>query len=173
MARGVAFYLIAAMLLVTAASTALFAHTASLRLHRDVGRAVLEDDTDLLEGVKWGIGATADALRLAEQSAEPRRRPALHRREHGRTRALVQEGRRGPVPHPGGDGQREDAGQEGGGDNVWKFETPRGRLSVISKEENPVWAPPDWHYVEQARKRKAGLVRLERGQSICDRPTGP
>jgi hypothetical protein len=53
-----------------------------------------------------------------------------------------------------------------GGDSVWKFETPRGRLSVISKEEDPVWAPPDWHYVEQARKRSAGLVRLERGQSL-------
>jgi hypothetical protein len=49
---------------------------------------------------------------------------------------------------------------------VWLFETPRGRLSVIGKEESPVWSPPDWHYVEQARKRKAGLVRLERGQSL-------
>jgi hypothetical protein len=68
---GVAFYLIGAMLLVTAASTALFAHTASLRLQRNVGRAVLEDDTDLLEGVKWSVGAVADALRQAEQSAAP------------------------------------------------------------------------------------------------------
>ncbi|HET6900468.1 MAG TPA: hypothetical protein VFK70_19100, partial [Vicinamibacteria bacterium] len=66
---GVAFYLIGAMLLVTAASTALFAHTASLRLQRNVGRAVLEDDTDLLEGVKWSVDATADALRQAEQAA--------------------------------------------------------------------------------------------------------
>lgn len=29
-----------------------------------------------------------------------------------------------------------------------------------------MWSPPDWHYVEQARKRKMGLVRLERGQSM-------
>jgi len=101
---GVAFYLIGAMLLVTAASTALFAHTASLRLQRNVGRAVLEDDTDLLEGVKWSVDATADALRQAEQAATPAAdQPyiVVSTGEH--------EGRRGPLPHPGGDGQREDA----------------------------------------------------------------
>src|SRR5438045_4011208 len=25
------------------------------------------------------------------------------------------------------------------------FDTPIGKLSVKSKEENPVWVPPDWH----------------------------
>ena len=29
-----------------------------------------------------------------------------------------------------------------GGASAWKFETPRGRLVVQSKEEAPVWAPP-------------------------------
>ena len=53
-----------------------------------------------------------------------------------------------------------------GGGNKWKFETPRGRLVVESKETEPVWVPPDWHYVEQAKKRGLGLVHLVRGQSI-------
>jgi hypothetical protein len=55
--------------------------------------------------------------------------------------------------------------KEGGG-SAWKFETPRGRLVVQSKEEAPVWAPPDWHYVEQSRKRGLGLARLETGESL-------
>jgi lipoprotein-anchoring transpeptidase ErfK/SrfK len=162
---GVAFYLIGAMLLVTAASSALFAHTASLRLHRDVGRMVLEDDTDLLDGVKWSIEATAEALRQAEQAATP---PA------DQPYIVVSTGERELWYKKGEDvlfhtevatGSGKTLVREGG-DSVWRFETPRGRLSVVSKERDPVWAPPDWHYVEQARKRKTGLVRLERGQSL-------
>jgi L,D-transpeptidase catalytic domain len=52
------------------------------------------------------------------------------------------------------------------GASVWKFETPRGRLRVMSKETKPLWVPPDWYYVEQARKRKLGLAHLVRGKSL-------
>jgi hypothetical protein len=163
---GVAFYLIAAMLLVTAASTALFAHTASLRLQRNVGRAVLEDDTDLLEGVKWSVGATADALRLAEQAATPAADQPYIVVSTGEHELWYKKGEEVLFHTQVATGSGKTLVREGG-DSVWKFETPRGRLSVISKEEDPVWAPPDWHYVEQARKRGAGLVRLERGQSLA------
>jgi lipoprotein-anchoring transpeptidase ErfK/SrfK len=53
----------------------------------------------------------------------------------------------------------------GSGSQHWRFETPRGRLVVQSKDSNPAWVPPDWHYVEQARSRGLGLVHLERGQN--------
>ena len=46
------------------------------------------------------------------------------------------------------------------------FNTPIGKLRVISKEENPVWVPPDWHYIEQARKAGMRVVRLNRGSSV-------
>jgi lipoprotein-anchoring transpeptidase ErfK/SrfK len=46
------------------------------------------------------------------------------------------------------------------------FRTPIGRFRVRSKEENPKWVPPDWHYVEEAQKNGLGLVHLKRGQSI-------
>ncbi|HUP62402.1 MAG TPA: L,D-transpeptidase family protein [Thermoanaerobaculia bacterium] len=46
------------------------------------------------------------------------------------------------------------------------FSTPIGKFRVVSKEENPVWVPPDWHYVEEARKNGLRVVRLERGDSI-------
>ncbi len=51
------------------------------------------------------------------------------------------------------------------------FETPVGKLRVISKEENPVWVPPDWHYIEQARKSGMRVVRLTPGGTI-DKNTG-
>ncbi|HEX7154028.1 MAG TPA: L,D-transpeptidase [Thermoanaerobaculia bacterium] len=40
------------------------------------------------------------------------------------------------------------------------FETPTGKFRVKSKEQNPMWVPPDWHYVEQARKHGMRVVRL-------------
>ena len=163
---GVAFYLIGAMLLVTAASSALFAHTASLRLQRNVGRAVLEDDTDLLEGVKWSLDATADALRQAEQAATPPADQPYIVVSTGEHELWYKKGEEVLFHTQVATGSGKTLVREGGGEDVWKFETPRGRLSVISKEEDPVWAPPDWHYVEQARKRGAALVRLERGQSL-------
>ena len=55
---------------------------------------------------------------------------------------------------------------ERAGGTRWKFETPRGRLVVIRKDIDPAWVPPDWHYVEMARKLGKRLRRLERGQSI-------
>jgi hypothetical protein len=55
---------------------------------------------------------------------------------------------------------------ERAGGSRWKFETPRGRLVVVRKDVEPAWVPPDWHYVEMARKRGKKLRRLERGQSI-------
>ena len=48
------------------------------------------------------------------------------------------------------------------------FRTPIGRFRIKSKEENPMWVPPDWHYVEQAQKNGLSVVRLQRGQSIGD-----
>lgn len=51
------------------------------------------------------------------------------------------------------------------------FSTPIGKFRIISKEKDPVWVPPDWHYVEEARKNGLGVVRLNRGDSI-DAGTG-
>ncbi|HUG52682.1 MAG TPA: L,D-transpeptidase, partial [Vicinamibacteria bacterium] len=162
---GVAFYLIGAMLLLTAASTALFAHTASLRLHRDVGRMILEDDTDLLEGVKWGIGATEEALRHAEQASTPPADQPYLVVSTGERKLWYKKGDEVLFHTQVATGSGKTLVRESGG-TAWRFETPRGRLSVISKEKDPVWAPPDWHYVEQARNHGTSLVRLERGQSL-------
>ena len=52
------------------------------------------------------------------------------------------------------------------GGRTMVFRTPIGRFRIKSKEENPKWVPPDWHYIEQAQKEGLGVVRLERGQNI-------
>jgi len=51
------------------------------------------------------------------------------------------------------------------------FDTPTGRFKIVSKEENPVWVPPDWHFVEEARKKKLEVVKLTPGTTI-DADTG-
>jgi hypothetical protein len=45
-------------------------------------------------------------------------------------------------------------------ERTWKFQTPVGLTKVIAKEVNPVWVPPDWHYVELARERGLRVERL-------------
>jgi lipoprotein-anchoring transpeptidase ErfK/SrfK len=56
---------------------------------------------------------------------------------------------------------------ETGGQTV-VFRTPIGRFRIQSKEENPKWVPPDWHYIEEARSEGLGVVRLGYGQCIAD-----
>ena len=161
---GVACYLIGGMLALTAVSSALFAHVFGLRLRRDVARLVLEDNTDVLDGLRWGLASTGQAARQAQQGAVRPDQPYLVVSTDER-RLWYKKADDVLFTTQVATGSGKSLVKESGGD-VWHFETPRGRLSVVSKEENPVWAPPDWHYVEQARKRKAGLVRLERGQSL-------
>ena len=57
------------------------------------------------------------------------------------------------------------------GGRILVFRTPVGKFRVRSKEEHPVWIPPDWHYVEAARKSGKRVVRLSPGQAI-DADTG-
>lgn len=34
------------------------------------------------------------------------------------------------------------------GNDIWLFRTPRGRLKVLRKVEDPVWTKPDWAFIE-------------------------
>lgn len=162
----VAWWLVGVGLLVTALSSALFAATASAKLRRDVNRMVFEDNQDVLEAVRWGVSSAEEQLERAREDAEAAApdRPYLVVSIEERRLWYKQDGRvlyEAPVATGSGKTLLRD-----GGSSVWKFETPRGRLVVRSKEEAPVWVPPDWHYVEQAKKRGLGLVHLVRGQSI-------
>jgi len=57
--------------------------------------------------------------------------------------------------------------QTTGGRKEYKFDTPRGKLTVLYKETDPYWAPPDWHFVEMAAKKQGlGVVMLKKGQKV-------
>ncbi len=52
------------------------------------------------------------------------------------------------------------------GGKLWRFETPRGVRKVLSKDKDPVWTPPEWHYAEVALEHQLKLRPLQRGQTI-------
>lgn len=52
------------------------------------------------------------------------------------------------------------------GGRTWRFETPRGVRSVLSKDKDPKWVPPEWHYAEIATEHGLRLRTLQRGQVV-------
>ena len=165
-ASGAAIPLIGITLALTAASAALLVDTVGVRLRRDVARLVLEDRLEVLDSARWRVAGSERMLRDAEGAPEP---------PHDRPYLVISLEERHLWYKESGSilfstdvatGSGKTMVKEGGA-SVWKFETPRGRLVVQSKEEAPVWAPPDWHYVEQSHKRGLGLARLEIGQALA------
>ena len=164
--RGAAIQLVAILLVLTAASAAFLVHTVGVRLQRDVARLVLEDRLELLDSARLRVAASERMLRDAEGAPEPPRdRPYLVISLEERRLWYKQQGEI-LFSTEVATGSGKTLVHEGGA-SAWKFETPRGRLVVQGKETAPVWTPPDWHYVEQSRKRGLGLARLELGQSLA------
>jgi lipoprotein-anchoring transpeptidase ErfK/SrfK len=52
------------------------------------------------------------------------------------------------------------------GGKSWRFETPRGVRTVLAKDKDPVWTPPEWHYAEVASENGLRVRTLNRGQVI-------
>lgn len=52
------------------------------------------------------------------------------------------------------------------GKKTWRFETPRGVRRVLSKDKEPSWTPPEWHYAEVALENHLKLRTMHRGQVI-------
>lgn len=52
-------------------------------------------------------------------------------------------------------------------DRVWTFSTPRGERRVLAKERDPIWVPPDWHYVELAALMRWKLREVGAGERIA------
>src|SRR5690606_3746456 len=147
-------------------SSALVLNALDLRYRRDIHRIGFNSNWDLLDDVRKRVGVEHDSLETAlASSPEPNVHDAYlvisladrrlwYRKDNetvfttgvavGSGKSLVQTGSR----------------------KEWKFDTPRGRLLVQSKEMDPVWVPPDWHFVELARKRGLGVVRLVRADAI-------
>jgi hypothetical protein len=160
----IAWGLLGGFFVASAGSVFLLGTTAELRYERDVNRMVFNDNVRVLEEVRTQLGMTADSLQqvLAETPAVHGDQPYIvvsiadRHLWYKRANEVLFD-----APVATGSGRELIAGG-----NRWRFETPRGRLVVINKEEDPAWVPPDWHYIEQARRRGLGVVRLQRGQSV-------
>lgn len=157
--------LVALVLLACSSTVALGAATLSARYRRDVTRMVFNDNLQLLENVRQAVGRMSDSLQTvvnAPLGDSP-----------GTAYVVVSIADR-RLWYRDGDSvlftTRVATGSgrilAKGGGNRWKFETPRGRLVVLSKESDPAWVPPDWHYVEVAQKKKLGLLALKRTDEI-------
>jgi hypothetical protein len=146
-------------------SVMLLTKTAELRYQRDVNRMVYNDNLGVLNEIKSKLGMTGDSLKslLSESPAAAANQPYLvvsmadHRLWYKQGKEVLYE-----APVATGSGKE----LVGGASGQWRFETPRGRLTVKGKDENPAWVPPEWHYVEQAHKKGLGIVHLNPGQSI-------
>src|SRR5438552_2242707 len=160
--------LISGFIIAAIASVTLLTKTAELRYQRDVNRMVYNDNLGVLNEVKAKLGMTGDSLRalLNETAAEATNQPYIvvsmadHRLWYKQGKEIMFEA-----------AVATGSGKElvGGANGQWRFETPRGRLTVKAKDEDPAWVPPDWHYVEQAHKKGLGIIHLDAGEAI---PTG-
>jgi hypothetical protein len=52
------------------------------------------------------------------------------------------------------------------GSRAWTFKTPRGVRTVLSKEADPVWQPPEWLYAETAVEYGLKLGHLYNNSKI-------
>jgi lipoprotein-anchoring transpeptidase ErfK/SrfK len=161
----IAWIPIAITLLLLLGSGALVLSAADVRYRRDVHRIGFNDNWGLLDQVKREAGLLNDSLEhVTSESGVPTNRAYIVVSiEDRRLWYKIGDSTIFTTQVAVGSGKTLVQGE---GHEEWKFDTPRGRLVVESKEENPMWVPPDWHFVELARKNGLGVVKLNRGQAI-------
>jgi len=149
----------------TFASATLLTKTADLRYQRDVNRMVFNDNLGVLQEVKGKLGMINDSLnRLVTNPNATPNAPyivvSINERElwYKKGDSILFH-----TQVATGSGKTLVSTAVG---KEYKFDTPRGRLTVQSKEVDPEWVPPDWHFQEQALKRGLGVMRLDRGSAI-------
>jgi hypothetical protein len=157
--------LIVGFILAAILSVTLLTRTAELRYQRDVNRMVYNDNLGVLNEVKAKLGMTGDSLRtLLNESPAEAANQAYIVVSMADQRLWYKQGKEVLFEAPVATGSGKEL--VGGSSGQWRFETPRGRLTVKAKDEDPAWVPPEWHYVEQAHKKGLGIIHLDPGQSI-------
>jgi hypothetical protein len=155
-----------AFALAATGSATLLTKTANLRYERDVNRMVFNDNLGVLDEVKAKLGTTTDSLNrlVTENPVVSATTPYIvvsiteNHLWYKRGSEILFE-----APVATGSGKSLVSSSAG---KQYKFDTPRGRLTVEAKDLNPEWVPPDWHFQEQANKRGLGLAHMERGTVI-------
>lgn len=163
--RGAVVAVLLALLFAGGATAFMGTRIVDARFERDISRIVYNDNLELLQDLREHANAAEDSLlALLETPTDTEPAGAIiisitDNKLWYRVRDTVVFEARVAT----GSGK---VLEKGPGGSRWKFETPRGRLTVRAKEEDPAWVPPDWHFVEQAEKRGLRLTKLSRGQSI-------
>jgi lipoprotein-anchoring transpeptidase ErfK/SrfK len=160
----VVWALLAALVLAGALTVATVRDITRERYKRDVMRMAFNHNLDLLEDVRRSVGEPSPPPPDAPASPDTGDRPYIVVSIND-NRLWYREGSRTLFTSRVATGSGKELVQEGG--LHWKFETPRGRLVVESKETDPVWVPPDWHYMELAGKKHLGVIKLARNQTIA------
>lgn len=158
--------LVVVVVIASVASAMLVVDTLLTRYQRDVSRIVFNDNVQFLFRVRRDVGTESDSLAqtLAANPGPGVEQPyiVVSIEDH---RLWFRAGDSVLFTSEVATGSGRVL-ERSGSDTHWRFETPRGRLSVVSKELDPVWVPPDWHYVEEAQRRGLGVVRLNRGERV-------
>jgi len=160
-----AWALLLAVPLLVGATAWLVTDVANVRFRRDVTRMGFNDNLELLANVRRQVGASSDTLRrlmsTSPDSVGDRPYIVISLADH---RLWFKRGQEVLFTTRVATGTGKFLERAGG--QRWRFETPRGRLVVERKDVEPPWVPPDWHYVEVARKRGLRVVHLERGMRL-------
>lgn len=154
--RGLGVTMILAVLVAAGLFVATSAWAVNERLTRRVTEATFVQDTRTLEFMRRQdaerVRAEAEKereLAAKEEELAPAGRPYLVVSLAERRVLLIQAGDtlwRAPVAV--GSGATLVVGGK-----TKRFDTPRGRMSITKKERDPIWVPPDWHYIRYARER--------------------
>jgi L,D-transpeptidase catalytic domain len=170
--RGAPLWLLALTLLVAAHTSWVGYQTLRTRFERDVARLVFNDNSEAIEQAALQAGLGVDSLRaqLASTPAPPADSSYIVVSIVER-RLWYKQGDSVLFTAPVATGSGKQLVVKSGS-KVLRFETPRGRLVVQRRDSAPAWIPPDWHYQEQANKRRLGLTQLVRGQPIKLRDGG-
>ena len=157
--------LILCIIIAVVASARLLTDTAELRYDRDVYRMVYNGNLGLLEALHAKLGVQSDSMRKLLEGPKHDSNSSYIVVSIADHTLWYKQGNQvlftAPVATASG---KELVGKSDG--EHWRFETPRGRLVVQSKDENPFWIPPEWYYIEQAHKRGLGLAHIDRGQPV-------
>lgn len=154
--RGAGITMLLAVVVAAGLFVASSAWAVNERLTRRVTEATFVQDTRTLEFVRRQEAERVRsdeekerALAAKEEELAPAGRPYLVVSLAERRVLLIQAGDtlwRAPVAV--GSGATLVVGGK-----TKRFDTPRGRMSITKKEKDPVWVPPDWHYIRYARER--------------------
>jgi lipoprotein-anchoring transpeptidase ErfK/SrfK len=161
--RGAALTLLLAVLV----SAGLFAATSAWAVNERLTRRVTEmtylKDTRSLEYVRQKeaelvrqAAAREQALAKREEEIAPKNRPYLVV-SLAEKRVLYLKGQDTLYKAPVAVGSGKTLVMGG---TTKRFVTPRGRMSITHKELDPIWVPPNWHYIEYARKTGRGIIDM-------------